>query len=237
MADSPVKVPMGVRIYEFIHGRDFPFKPGTTDPIRDKSAPSTVDAVRAKTETIGERRAAAIEDAEEKALRPVKTDYATGGVVRSAHAMHRGGAGSVPYPMAGNASQPTPDDPAANRMSRQGERANTMIRGGTHFARGGLVQAMHQARSMRRAYAKGGPVVGDAAGGPVIGPGTGTSDSVPINASNGEFVIPAKTTEFFGPEFFQFLIEYSNKMMQDEAKGGGEAEQQAFYSDVADEVR
>ncbi|WP_155054592.1 hypothetical protein [Streptomyces blattellae] len=42
-------------------------------------------------------------------------------------------------------------------------------------------------------YASGG-LVGFPGGGPVRGPGTGTSDSVPILASNGEYVINARST-------------------------------------------
>lgn len=38
-----------------------------------------------------------------------------------------------------------------------------------------------------------------AEGGKVIGPGTGTSDSVPANLSNGEFVMTAKATRIFEP--------------------------------------
>ena len=45
----------------------------------------------------------------------------------------------------------------------------------------------------KRDYATGGRV-GFPGGGPVVGPGTGTSDSVPINASNGEYVINARST-------------------------------------------
>jgi hypothetical protein len=41
--------------------------------------------------------------------------------------------------------------------------------------------------------ASGGPI-GFPGGGPVRGPGTGTSDSVPINASDGEYVINARST-------------------------------------------
>lgn len=38
-----------------------------------------------------------------------------------------------------------------------------------------------------------------AEGGKVIGPGTGTSDSIPANLSNGEFVMTAKATKIFEP--------------------------------------
>lgn len=38
-----------------------------------------------------------------------------------------------------------------------------------------------------------------AEGGKVVGPGTGTSDSIPANLSNGEFVMTAKTTKIFEP--------------------------------------
>lgn len=44
-------------------------------------------------------------------------------------------------------------------------------------------------------------------GGEVVGPGTETSDSVPINASNGEFVIPADVVRKKGTEFFEKLID------------------------------
>ncbi|MFE2546938.1 hypothetical protein ACFXDK_43550, partial [Actinacidiphila glaucinigra] len=42
-------------------------------------------------------------------------------------------------------------------------------------------------------YASGGPI-GFPGGGPISGPGTGTSDSIPIMASNGEYMINAKST-------------------------------------------
>lgn len=44
-----------------------------------------------------------------------------------------------------------------------------------------------------------------AGGGPVDGPGTGTSDSVPINASNGEYVIRADVVNYLGAKFFDDL--------------------------------
>ncbi|MFF7067297.1 hypothetical protein [Streptomyces pseudovenezuelae] len=44
-----------------------------------------------------------------------------------------------------------------------------------------------------RDYATGGPI-GFPGGGPIRGPGTGTSDSIPIMASNGEYMINAKST-------------------------------------------
>ncbi|MFF8953891.1 hypothetical protein ACF09I_34595 [Streptomyces sp. NPDC014940] len=45
----------------------------------------------------------------------------------------------------------------------------------------------------KRDYATGGRV-GFPGGGPISGPGTGTSDSIPINVSNGEYVVNAKST-------------------------------------------
>jgi hypothetical protein len=42
-------------------------------------------------------------------------------------------------------------------------------------------------------YAAGGPI-GFPGGGPISGPGTGTSDSIPIMASNGEYMINARST-------------------------------------------
>lgn len=47
---------------------------------------------------------------------------------------------------------------------------------------------------------------GFAAGGHVRGPGSGTSDQVPIWASNGEYVIPARTVRRMGVGFFDQLI-------------------------------
>lgn len=45
-----------------------------------------------------------------------------------------------------------------------------------------------------------------AGGGVVRGPGTGTSDSVPIRASAGEYVIPAHIVQQKGREFFDNLL-------------------------------
>lgn len=234
---------LGVRIYEFIHGKDAPFIPGTNTP--DPKKQSAFDAEQERQRRLKDQaggggvRADAIEKGEAAAL---KTNYAMGGVVRPAHAIHDRNRGSatdaghrtgvvtspIAYPQPGNAVNPVLGDLAANRMSRQGERVNTGIHGGTHFAHGGIVQALHQARGMRKAYATGGIVNrydpnprAEAKGGPVVGPGGPTADAVPINASNGEFVVDAATTQFFGPEFFQFLMDYAKKMQDDEAKGVG----------------
>ena len=53
--------------------------------------------------------------------------------------------------------------------------------------------------------ARGGPIQSNAAGGKITGPGTGTSDSILSWLSNGEFVIDAFTTRFFGSSFFSNL--------------------------------
>ena len=55
------------------------------------------------------------------------------------------------------------------------------------------VNATSKVPIAKRDYAAGGPI-GFPGGGPVRGPGTGTSDSVPINASDGEYVINARST-------------------------------------------
>jgi hypothetical protein len=58
-------------------------------------------------------------------------------------------------------------------------------------------------------FAKGGyvrPMDHAAEGGAVIGPGTGTSDSIPINVSRGEYVIPAHIVKSKGKEFFDNMI-------------------------------
>ena len=44
-----------------------------------------------------------------------------------------------------------------------------------------------------------------ATGGLVTGPGTATSDSIPSLLSNGEFVIPARSVQKFGVDFFESL--------------------------------
>jgi hypothetical protein len=51
---------------------------------------------------------------------------------------------------------------------------------------------------------------GMANGGKIKGPGTPTSDSVPIMASVDEFIVPADTTNFFGPEFFETLVKLTH---------------------------
>lgn len=53
----------------------------------------------------------------------------------------------------------------------------------------------------------GGPAFAE--GGKISGPGTGTSDSVPIMASNGEYVIKASSVKKFGTDFFDALNEGS----------------------------
>lgn len=58
-------------------------------------------------------------------------------------------------------------------------------------------------------------------GGPVDGPGTGTSDSVPINASNGEYVIPAEIVKFLGTGFFDKLIKETTTAMGSGAQAPG----------------
>jgi hypothetical protein len=50
----------------------------------------------------------------------------------------------------------------------------------------------------KRNYASGGPI-GFPGGGPITGPGTGTSDSIPIMASNGEYMINARSTSKYRP--------------------------------------
>lgn len=49
----------------------------------------------------------------------------------------------------------------------------------------------------------GGP--GEANGGPIDGPGTGTSDSIPANLSDGEFVMSADVVAALGEDFFNQL--------------------------------
>lgn len=55
------------------------------------------------------------------------------------------------------------------------------------------VNATSKVPIARRDYAAGGPI-GFPGGGPIRGPGTGTSDSIPIMASDGEYMINARST-------------------------------------------
>jgi trimeric autotransporter adhesin len=55
------------------------------------------------------------------------------------------------------------------------------------------VNATSKVPIARRDYATGGPI-GFPGGGPIRGPGTGTSDSIPIMASDGEYMINARST-------------------------------------------
>jgi hypothetical protein len=69
----------------------------------------------------------------------------------------------------------------------------------------------------RKAYADGGPIVG---------PGTGTSDSVPIQASNGEYMIPAAVVDFIGIPTLDKMVQQT--MMAIQQRGGpGQPGQQA----------
>lgn len=52
-------------------------------------------------------------------------------------------------------------------------------------------------------------VGGNASGGLIRGKGTGTSDSIPAMLSNGEFVVNAATTRFYGSRFFQGLQKFA----------------------------
>jgi hypothetical protein len=70
--------------------------------------------------------------------------------------------------------------------------------------------SMGQAVSPPQNFAMGGyvtPYSNAAEGGKVVGPGTGKSDSVPINVSQGEYVIPAHVVKMKGKEFFDSMLE------------------------------
>jgi phage-related protein len=60
---------------------------------------------------------------------------------------------------------------------------------------------------------------GRAAGGPITGPGTGTSDSIPIWASNGEFMVKARAVAKYGMGFMH-SINSGNFRMPGFADGG-----------------
>jgi hypothetical protein len=51
-------------------------------------------------------------------------------------------------------------------------------------------------------------------GGDLKGPGTGTSDSIPIRASKGEYIVPADVVEKMGVDFFDGLREAMHKFVK-----------------------
>ncbi len=78
--------------------------------------------------------------------------------------------------------------PAQEAMSMQGEQLGQPEM--QNFADGGYVKPYDNAKD----------------GGKVVGPGTGTSDSIPINVSAGEYVIPAHIVQAKGKEFFDSML-------------------------------
>ena len=52
-----------------------------------------------------------------------------------------------------------------------------------------------------------GPGSNASSGGKVVGPGTSRSDSIPVNVSAGEYVIPAHIVQMKGKEFFDKMLE------------------------------
>lgn len=65
------------------------------------------------------------------------------------------------------------------------------------------IAAVNSAKSA--SSGSGGGSLSLAQGGRIYGPGTGTSDSVPIWASTGEFVNPARSVRYYGQELFEWL--------------------------------
>lgn len=57
-------------------------------------------------------------------------------------------------------------------------------------------------------------------GGYISGPGTGTSDSIPAFLSNGEFVIPAKATSYYGADYLEDLRKMRVPKHRRYAEGG-----------------
>lgn len=85
-----------------------------------------------------------------------------------------------------------------------------------YLAKGGINQPLNSpwglgggtpAKTVRRTPASGGRqlLAGHADGGYINGPGTGTSDSVPIWASDGEFMIRRAAADALGPGMLHFL--------------------------------
>ncbi len=78
--------------------------------------------------------------------------------------------------------------PAQEAMPMQGEQMEQPEM--QNFADGGYVKPYDSAKD----------------GGKVVGPGTGTSDSIPINVSAGEYVVPAHIVQAKGKEFFDSML-------------------------------
>ena len=71
---------------------------------------------------------------------------------------------------------------------------------------GGQVAPLPDAMNMKDGGYVG-PGSNASTGGKVVGPGTSRSDSIPINVSAGEYVIPAHIVQMKGKEFFDKMLE------------------------------
>jgi len=174
---------LGIRIYEFIHGKDFPFEKGTLDPKGTKGAetrpatpaeetPPPADAGQ------GRRGFRKVDQAEEEALKDADPkNYAQGGPVR-----------------------------APNKVGKvMHEFKHGQLHSGSD--RGPLVTSRPQAIAIGMSEAR----KGYEDGGAIAGPGTATSDSVPINASNGEYVMPAFAVAYYGTQMLDRMVEQAKR--------------------------
>ena len=83
--------------------------------------------------------------------------------------------------------------------------------------------------------------LGFASGGAIRGSGTGTSDSIPIWASNGEFMQPARAVSYYGEDFMQALrgLRVPRSALLGYADGGlvGSAKQQPLQTTLDGTLR
>lgn len=66
---------------------------------------------------------------------------------------------------------------------------------------------------------EGGGTGGFKAGGKIKGPGTGTSDSIQINASNGEYIMPKDSVDFFGVDMLDWMRSISHTPVANQQQG------------------
>lgn len=97
-------VGIGVRVYDFIHGKDHPFQPGSTEPkesaVKEQARKDSIEELKRKAMEAaggGAKRAQQIDEEEQKAL---KTNYAKGGPVRKPGYATGGSVPPMPMPMA-----------------------------------------------------------------------------------------------------------------------------------------
>ena len=130
--------------------------------------------------------------------------YATGGEVDAATAARHARARAMQQAAAGaqlaEARRPEPEAEIS-----LGSGAGTTYDAGSSVP-GGFASDSKQYKDTGHAFAQGGDVSRPRILGKVEGPGTATSDSVPAQLSDGEYVIPANVVRHFGTKHFDNMV-------------------------------